>query len=93
MPNRASIQPISSLINLDFLPTELEFIQEGTSFLSNEIHYRVAFLRETLNPNKRTGHIHVGFLNSDKDGMNPDNRDVMISTIKTILQDHILPTL
>ena len=57
----------------------------GGDYLSNEIHYRVSFLRKDTN--KRTGHIHVGFLKFplNKDGDKSDNREKMLNTIKLTL--------
>ncbi len=37
----------------------------GGNFLSNELHYRVAYLRKKLSTNKATGHIHMNFMASD----------------------------
>lgn len=50
----------------------------GGDYLSNEIYYRVAFLRSVHNSGLKTGHIHVGFLRGDAQ---PD-RSVMLSIIK-----------
>jgi len=61
-------------INLANYPPPLTVIADkiisedgsGGSYLSNEIYYRVAFLRiKSSNPSKMTGHIHVGFLKND----------------------------
>lgn len=57
----------------------------GGDYLSNEVFYRVSFLRKTLKPNKLTGHIHVGFLV----GNNKTNRDEMLSIIKEALKQAI----
>ena len=57
----------------------------GGDYLSNEVYYRVAFLRKTLNPNKMTGHIHVGFLK----GNSKIDRDEMLSIIKNALTQTI----
>lgn len=54
----------------------------GGDYLSNEIYYRVAFLRSTHNSGLQTGHIHVGFLRKDDQ---PD-RAVMLSIIKDSLK-------
>lgn len=59
----------------------------GGTYLSNEIHYRVSYLRKDTN--KRTGHIHVGFLKSDKDGAKPENRATMLNIIKLTLGEVI----
>ena len=56
----------------------------GGNYLSNEIHYTVSYLRR--HTNKQTGHIHVGFLQKDKDGKLPHNREIMLQTIKKVLQ-------
>ncbi|WP_299457972.1 hypothetical protein [uncultured Microscilla sp.] len=65
----------------------------GGSYLSNEIHYRVAFLREKFNKSNlhqvRTGHIHVGFLYDNVD----TDRKKMIADIVDTLQNKILPLL
>ena len=50
----------------------------GGDYLSNEIYYRVAFLRSVHNSGLKTGHIHVGFLRKDAQ---PD-RTIMLSIIK-----------
>jgi pyrrolidone-carboxylate peptidase len=62
----------------------LDYFKGGT-YLSNEIYYRVAFLRSTLKPDKLTGHIHVGFL---LDNTKIDRID-MLDTIKTALKQAI----
>ena len=55
----------------------------GGDYLSNEIHYRVSYLR--IGTAKRTGHIHVGFLKNNKDGDKSDNRKTMLQVIKEAL--------
>lgn len=59
----------------------------GGTYLSNEIHYRVSFLR--YGTAKRTGHIHVGFLKKNKDGELPTNRETMLDVIKLTLSEII----
>lgn len=59
----------------------------GGTYLSNEIHYRVSFLRQGTT--KRTGHIHVGFLKPNKDGSLPTNRETMLQTIRNVLKEVI----
>ena len=54
----------------------------GGDYLSNEIFYRVSFLRETLKPNKLTGHIHVGFLKDDASS----DRNLMLDIIKNVIK-------
>ena len=54
----------------------------GGSYLSNEIHYRVAYLRETMRPSLPNGHIHIGFLSSDK----VTDRKKMLGDITHILE-------
>lgn len=63
----------------------------GGTYLSNEIHYRVSFLRK--NTTKRTGHIHVGFLKGKLDGYDPNNRTTMLNIIRTTIESKILPYL
>ncbi len=53
----------------------------GGDYLSNEIFYRVSFLRNIYNPILKTGHIHVGFLNTDPS----TDRQLMLDTIKSSL--------
>lgn len=58
----------------------------GGSYLSNEIFYRVAWLRENSpNPEKFTGHIHVGFLSVDA----KTDRTEMFNIIKESLRQAI----
>ncbi len=53
----------------------------GGYYLSNEIFYRVSYLRENgLDVNKRTGHIHVGYLKDDLH--NNNDRNDMLTIIK-----------
>jgi hypothetical protein len=40
MANRGSIQPISNLINLDFLPNEFQFIQQGSDAVFDKVFYK-----------------------------------------------------
>lgn len=55
----------------------------GGDYLSNEVYYRVAFLRATsANTNKMTGHIHVGYLKSDP----ITDRTQMLDTIKQSIE-------
>jgi pyrrolidone-carboxylate peptidase len=65
----------------------------GGDYLSNEIHYRVAYLRATYNKNNaaslRSGHIHVGFLKNDAS----NDRKKMLDILQTTLKEKILPTL
>lgn len=55
--------------------------------MSNDIFYRVAYLRKTKNSTIPTGHIHVGF-NKDKDphGNLADNRIKMLEDIEYIIK-------
>ncbi|RRA88955.1 hypothetical protein [Paenimyroides viscosum] len=55
----------------------------GGDYLSNEIYYRVAYLRKKLSQNKLTGHIHVGYL---KDGNMSVDRAEMLNTIRESLK-------
>lgn len=57
----------------------------GGYYLSNEIFYRVAFLRKTLNSAKMTGHIHLEYLqNSHNMSV---NRNHMLETISTSIRN------
>lgn len=61
----------------------------GGSYLSNEIFYRVAFLRkkyEGINPDIKTGHIHMGFLRNDT----TSDRTIMVNVIKQALEAAII---
>ena len=40
MANRGSIQPVSNLIDLDFLPNEFQFIQQGSDAVFDKILYK-----------------------------------------------------
>ncbi len=60
----------------------------GGHYLSNEIFYRVAFLRHIYNPLLKSGHIHVGFLNTGM-SMSTD-REIMLSTITTSITQAVL---
>lgn len=57
----------------------------GGDYLSNEIFYRVAFLREKYNSNLKTGHIHLNFHKGDAN----ENREDML----TMIEDAIKRTL
>jgi hypothetical protein len=57
----------------------------GGIYLSNEIYYRVSFLRQEHNPLLKTGHIHVGFLLTDPGGIK-GNRTEMLSLITQAIQ-------
>lgn len=59
----------------------------GGTYLSNEIYYRVSFLRNEFNPTMKTGHIHVGFLRQDTSSGDPlGDREEMISIITQAIQ-------
>jgi pyrrolidone-carboxylate peptidase len=60
----------------------------GQFYLSNEIHYRVARLRKSLNGNLKTGHIHIGFLNGKYENENSlqKDRDEMIKAANYIIK-------
>jgi|GEM_PF-924358 len=60
----------------------------GGDYLSNEIFYRVSRLRHTHNPLLKSGHIHVGFLNSGM-SMSTD-RKMMLETIATFLMQAVV---
>lgn len=54
----------------------------GQFYFSNELHYRVASVRQIGNPNLKTGHIHIGFLET-----NPvKDRDQMLQAVEYIVQ-------
>ncbi len=57
----------------------------GQFYFSNEIHYRVSNLRNTLRPNLKTGHIHIGFLKEDP----VTDRGQMLTDIKYIIEKMI----
>jgi len=50
-------------------------VGSGGWYLSNEIHYRISALRETINNSLMTGHLHVGFLNNRVPGAGDINAD------------------
>lgn len=98
---------VGKIIYVDVFPEQLQFIDygqgttpntlkalggSGGNYLSNEINYRVSYLRSELKSSKYTGHIHIGFLNFDYDPHTSDNRDMMledlISMIKKFLNDN-----
>ncbi len=58
----------------------------GGNYLSNEIHYRVAYLREAYQSSTMTGHIHVGFLNSQFDAHTSNDRDAMLADIEHLIR-------
>ena len=53
----------------------------GGNYFSNEIHYRVANLRERFMSGLKTGHIHIGFLQGDPQ----TNREVMLQAVEYII--------
>ena len=62
----------------------------GGAYLSNEIHFRVAYLRETIrdvdnNGVLPNGHIHIGFLSDDY----YENREDMIDDMIYILENFL----
>lgn len=57
----------------------------GGDYLSNEIYYRVSFLRQEFNPLLKTGHIHVSYLRSDPGGIRGDRAE-MLSIITQAIQ-------
>lgn len=54
----------------------------GANFLSNELHYRVAYLREKHGQGLPTGHIHLNFMGKNK----IKDRNVMIESAKEIIK-------
>jgi pyrrolidone-carboxylate peptidase len=54
----------------------------GADFLSNEIHYRVSYLRKKYSPSTPTGHIHINFMQSNQ----INDRDIMINSVKEIIK-------
>jgi len=88
--NDIEYEPTANGIVIPSSTTNLKFIsktESGGSYLSNEIHYRVSFLRHRTA--KRTGHFHVGFLKRNKDGELPTNREKMLDVIKLTLGEVI----
>lgn len=59
----------------------------GGDYLSNEIYYRVSFLREKHNPDLKTGHIHVGF---NRPYVSASERDQMVGYMIDVLEEVIL---
>lgn len=61
----------------------------GRSYLSNEIHFRVAYLREMDSAGKLTGHIHMGFNKSDSKSKNDRDqmKDIIINALKTVISN------
>ncbi|MBA4155611.1 hypothetical protein, partial [Flavobacterium sp.] len=64
------------------------FYGSGGDYLSNEIFYRVAFLRQKYNQNLKTGHIHVGFLDSAPSASL--DRDLMLSLVRQALENTLI---
>lgn len=60
----------------------------GGDYLSNEIYYRVAFLRESFNGSLKTGHIHTGFLKKYQDPTTP-TRTEMLTIIRQSIKEAI----
>lgn len=54
----------------------------GGDYLSNEIHYRVSYLRKKLGNIKPTGHIHMNFMKGDTN----KNRIVMVNAGRKIIE-------
>lgn len=54
----------------------------GGDFLSNELNYRVSFLRKKLNDSLSTGHIHMNFMKYDIN----NNRVIMINAGRKIIE-------
>jgi pyrrolidone-carboxylate peptidase len=59
----------------------------GGDYLSNEIFYRVAFLRNKYNPNLKTGLIHLGFNSTD---ISFNERNQMVTLIADAIKQVIL---
>lgn len=76
--------PPPSSINVNKLKS---YKGPGGYYLSNEIFYRVAYLRKKYNGSKLTGHIHVGYLQNDN-SMSVD-RSHMLQIIKESIKQAI----
>jgi len=61
----------------------------GSNYLSNEIFYRLSFLRERLQSNVKTGHLHVPKIQLS--GMPFDITDTqnLVSNVTNIIKDAI----
>ncbi len=59
----------------------------GGTYLSNEIFYRVSYLRNKYNPTLKTGHIHIGFLKEDNLSL---DRIEMIEVFKQAVQQVLI---
>jgi pyrrolidone-carboxylate peptidase len=73
------------------MPNTPSLQDSGGNYFSNEIHYRVTFLNETIKPSKRTGYIYIGFLKYDV--FNDRKKILDIFLYKRYLKKKILLTL
>jgi hypothetical protein len=65
MPNTSPFYPsVGNLVSASNFPapTTIVYYGPGGNYLSNEIFYRVARLRELLRPTLSTGHFHIAQL-------------------------------
>ncbi len=61
-------------------------IGSGGDYMSNEIHYRVSFLREKASNQIPNGHVHVGFHKVDPGGGTPSVRIGMINDVHQMIK-------
>ncbi|MFP7655530.1 hypothetical protein [Chryseobacterium proteolyticum] len=86
--NLNSLVPFPDITNYPFGTADQLKALEGTGgdYLSNEIYYRVAYLRTKYNPSLKTGHIHVGFNKTD---VSRSERNQMTIILKDVLKQVI----
>lgn len=82
-------QPENNEVEIPENATNIKILSvkgSGGAYLSNEIFYRVAFLRVSTNTTCLTGHIHVAFTEGDKNSYyGESNKNIMIESTKIIL--------
>ncbi|MDC8104680.1 hypothetical protein MTQ00_09025 [Chryseobacterium sp. B21-037] len=75
--------------NLDLLYNDIRIEGRdgsGGTYMSNEIFYRVAYLRKKHNSSIKTGHIHIGFLKDDPRWLTANQRNLMLADIEEMIK-------
>ena len=71
----------------DDLPQLSIYYGPGGNYLSNEIFYRVAKLRESLQPKLPTGHFHIRKIQGVKEELVPEKVEKLITIIKETIKN------
>lgn len=71
---------------LDNYPTEKVYSGPGGNYLSNEIFYRVAKMRNELKPLLKTGHFHVSMIQPNGD-LNSSNAQELLDIVSQTLKE------